>query len=150
MDTDLKQLQIKLKKRKIKPTYIRLKVLSYLEDGPKHPHAEQIFTAIKKDIPTVSMTSIYNTLDLFQKRGLIIPLFITGSEVRFDINVSPHQHFFCERCGKIFDLKGDYDYLKTKNIEGHKVIEIQGYFIGICKNCLENKKRMKGDKNEYV
>jgi len=141
MDTDLKQLQIKLKKKRIKPTYIRLKILSYLENGQKHPQAERIFRAIKKEIPTVSMTSVYNTLDLFQKKGLITPLFITGSEVRFDIDVSPHQHFFCEKCGRIIDLNVDYEYLKRKNIEGHKVIEVQDYFIGVCKDCLNKIKK---------
>ncbi|HZX09305.1 MAG TPA: Fur family transcriptional regulator [Acidobacteriota bacterium] len=148
MYTDLKQLQIKLKKKKIKPTYIRLKVLNYLENGQKHSDAEQIYRTIKKEIPTVSMTSIYNTLDIFQKKGLIAPLFITGSEVRFDVIVSPHQHFFCERCGRIIDLDIDSECFKKKNIEGHKVNEIQGYFIGICKDCLKKKK--KGEKNEYV
>ncbi|MFW6124407.1 MAG: Fur family transcriptional regulator [Acidobacteriota bacterium] len=145
MNTVLKQLQIKLKQKNIKPTYIRLKVLNYFKNGQQHPDAEQIFRALKKEVPTVSMTSIYNTLDLFQKKGLIIPLFITGSEVRFDLKVAPHQHFFCERCGKIIDLHVDYEYFRKGNINGHRITGIQGYFIGICKNCREkiNKKRRK-------
>lgn len=137
MNSDLKQLQIKLKEKGIKPTFIRLKILNYLQRDSKHPYAEKIYRAIKKEIPTVSMTSIYNTLDLFQKKGIIKPLLITGSEVRFDADVSSHQHFFCQRCGKIIDLDVKYDYLKKKSINGHKVIEVQGYFIGLCRNCRE-------------
>jgi len=146
MNTDLKQLQIRLKQREVKPTYIRLKILNYLENNRRHSDAEQIYRAIKKEIPTISMTSIYNTLDVFQKKNLIKPLFITGSEVRFDVNVSPHHHLFCEGCGKIIDLDVEYEYLKKKSIEGHKVIEVHGYFKGICKDCLKkqaNKKRRK-------
>jgi Fe2+ or Zn2+ uptake regulation protein len=141
MNTDLKQLQIKMKKKRIKPTYIRLKVLSYLENGQKHPHAEKMYKTLKKEIPTVSMTSIYNTLELFQKKGLITPLFITGSEVRFDVIVSPHQHFFCQSCGRIYDLDVDSESFKRENIDGHKVNEIQGYFIGVCKDCLKKKEK---------
>jgi len=149
MNTELKQLQIKLKEKGIKPTYIRLKILHYLQNNQKHPDAEQIFRAIKIEVPTVSLTTIYNTLDLFQEKKLIKPLLITGSKVRYDMNETPHSHFYCQECGMIIDLDVEYGYLNRENLKGHKVIETHGYFIGLCKNCLKKTKK-RGEKNEYV
>jgi Fur family peroxide stress response transcriptional regulator len=150
MDSELKQLQLILQKNDIKPTFIRLKILGYLEQSRSHPDAEEIFTAVKKEIPTISMTSIYNTLDVFQKKNLIRPLFVTGKEARFEIEWSPHHHFFCKKCGMIVDLDAEYEYFRSKTVEGHKVTDIQGFFKGMCKNCIENQKNRKGENNGNV
>ncbi len=136
----MKQLQKRLEQKNIKPTYIRLKILNYLDHNKNHPTVEQIHKAVKKEVPTVSMTSIYNSLEIFCQKNLIKPLYFTGTETRFDVIVSPHYHFFCERCGVIIDLQVEKEYFKKRNVEGHRVIEIQGCFKGICKNCLKNNK----------
>ncbi|MBD3415066.1 MAG: hypothetical protein GF421_11620 [Candidatus Aminicenantes bacterium] len=145
MNIELELLQTILRENDIKPTFIRLKILDYIEKNKKHSDTEEIYLAVKKEIPTISRTSVYNALDIFQEKGLIRPLFITGNETRYEIELSPHHHFLCKKCGIIIDLDMEYEYFKKKTIEGHKVIDIQGYFKGECKNCLKGPKSKKGE-----
>ena len=113
MITNMKLFKNKLEENGIKPTYIRLKILNYLEMNKSHPTAEAIYKTLEKQIPTVSRTSVYNTLDVFYENGLVTPIFITGLEARFDSNISPHHHFFCEKCRQIIDLDISVTILKT-------------------------------------
>lgn len=139
MITKLELIKNRLKSKKIKPTYIRLKILDYLETNKTHPTAEEIYKKLEKEIPTISRTSVYNTLNVFHEKGLITPLFITGLEARFENNISPHHHFFCEKCGQIIDLDIECDYFKKGKVKGHRITELHGYFKGICRECLKKK-----------
>ena len=139
MITKMESIKKKLQANKIKPTYIRLKILNYLEKNKIHPTAEGIYKALEKEIPTISRTSVYNTLNVFYEKGIVTPLFITGLEARFDINISPHHHFLCEKCGRIIDLDIECDYFKKGNVKGHRIIELHGYFKGTCRECLKKK-----------
>jgi len=102
-----------------------------------HPSAETIFKALKKKNPTLSRASVYNTLNVFNEKGLTTPLYINGSEAHFDRNANPHQHFFCKKCKKIIDLDIECTYFKEGDVKGHKITELHGYFAGICKDCLK-------------
>ncbi len=124
----------------IKPTYERLRILKYLEEKHTHPGANTIYEEIIKEIPTISKTTVYNALKLFVEKNIVIPIYITGKEERFDVDTKPHHHFLCTKCGKIIDIDLECPYCKKGIIEGHQVKELHGYFIGICKDCLEKKK----------
>ncbi|MBU0952633.1 MAG: transcriptional repressor [Elusimicrobia bacterium] len=125
-----------LESKGIRPTYQRLKILKYLEDNKEHPTVDIIYEVMKKDIPTISKTTVYNTLNSLIENGVALPIIITGKETRFDSNVMSHHHFYCEKCGKILDLKVECEHFKKGNIQGHKIKELHGYYKGICKNCL--------------
>lgn len=140
MITKLELFKNRLKSKKIKPTYIRLRILDYLETNKVHPTAEAIYKVLIREIPTISRTSVYNTLNVFYEKGLITPLFITGLEARFDSNISPHHHFLCEKCGQIINLDIECDYFKKGSVKGHRITELHGYFKGICNDCLKKKK----------
>jgi len=140
MITKMESFKNKLQAKEIKPTYIRLKILDYLEKNKVHPTAEAIYKALEKEIPTISRTSVYNTLSVFYEKGLATQLFITGLEARFDNNISPHHHFLCEKCGQIIDLDIECSYFKKENVKGHRITELHGYFKGICKDCLKKER----------
>jgi len=139
MITNVKQLKIQLESKGIKPTYQRLCILEYLENNQNHPTAEMIYENISKRIPTMSKTTIYNTLNLFLEKGLIHAVTITGTEVRYDINTSSHHHFLCRKCGKIIDIDIECPFVKgeTTQVDGNEIEEVHGYFKGICKECRE-------------
>jgi len=139
MITNLKQLKTTLENKGIKPTYQRLKILKYIEANKTHPTVDMIYENIVKEIPTISKTTVYNTLDTFLQKGLVTSVIITGTEVRFDRTTVPHHHFLCEKCGKIVDLNIECQYFKKGYVSGHKIKELHGYFKGICKNCLKKK-----------
>ncbi|NQU16656.1 MAG: transcriptional repressor [Candidatus Saganbacteria bacterium] len=134
----MEQLQKRLKEMDIRPSYHRVKILEYLDKHRTHPTVDQIYEALKKELPTVSKTTVYNTLELFQKEGVIGNLTISGSETRYDFESKAHSHFMCKKCGKIIDIeKVDCPCENNKIIKGNRIDEVHLYFKGICKNCLK-------------
>ncbi len=122
--------------RGIKPTYQRIKILEYLDRNHTHPTVEMIYAALSKKVPTLSKTTVYNTLDVLRKFGLVDVLTITESEIRYEYILHPHHHFYCRHCGKILDLDVNCVYQEKMCVEGHKIEAIHGYFKGICSECL--------------
>ena len=126
-----------LREKGITVTHHRLEILKYLEANMDHPTAEMIFSTLKKDNPSLSRTTIYNTLDTFREHGLVITLSISELEVRYDINTEMHHHFLCKECGKISDINVKCPFLDSMLNGGNRVEEVHGYFKGICEECLE-------------
>ncbi len=134
----MKELKQLLLEKGIKPTYQRIKILEYLKKYNTHPTVDMIFSALYNKVPTLSKTTVYNTLDVFNKSGLLDILTITGSEQRYDHNVMPHHHFLCKVCGSIIDIEIKCPYFEKWTPDEHRIEEVHGYFKGICKNCLKN------------
>ncbi len=116
----------------------RIAIMEYLMEHPIHPSADDIYTALSPSMPTLSKTTVYNTLKLFSEQGAVQMLTIDERNTNFDADTSPHAHFLCRRCGHIYDLKC---LEAVKNVvgldmEGHQVSEVHYYYKGICKNCL--------------
>ena len=97
-----------------------------------------IFADIIKIIPTVSRTTVYNTLNLFIQNDLIKSLTITGTETRYEADLFSHNHFLCNKCGKIFDvnISDSFAFDNQKFINNNEIKEFHCYYKGICKNCL--------------
>jgi Fe2+ or Zn2+ uptake regulation protein len=123
----------------VKPTFQRLRILEYLQKHNNHPTVEMIYEDLVREIPTISKTTIYNTLNSFLEKGIIHAITITGTETRYDFKTIPHHHFLCKRCGKVIDVDIECPYVKKGKIGGHKIEELHGYFKGICKGCLRKR-----------
>ena len=102
-----------------------------------HPTVEMIYEDLIKEIPTISKTTIYNTLNALLEKGMIHAITITGTETRYDHKVSPHHHFLCKRCGKIIDIEICCPNIEKMSEYGHNVEEIHGYIKGTCKTCIK-------------
>ncbi len=123
-----------LTEKSVKPSHIRIKVLEYLDKNRIHPTADEIYEGLEKEIPTLSKTSVYNTVKLFRQAGLIAELTIEEDKLRYDFNTAFHGHFKCERCGKVYDVpEKDSD---NENLKGFLVKEKNVYYSGVCKGCL--------------
>ncbi len=122
--------------KSIKPSVQRLRVLSFILNSPVHPSAENIFQALKPDIPTLSRTTVYNTLNLLVEKGLLIPLTISEHETRYDCNTDhAHSHFFCNTCGRIIDIHQAPSCVAGQEVEGHLVSNVRLYLTGTCRDC---------------
>jgi len=127
-----------LKRHNIKPSVQRVAIMEYLLMNRTHPSAEDVYRGLCTKMPTLSRTTVYNALKLLSEHGASIMLTIDENRVCFDGDTSPHTHFLCKRCGRIFDLP-----LRTQSAEetgmvdeGHQITEVHHYYRGICKNCL--------------
>lgn len=139
-----KDISDTLTNNKIRPSFQRIKVLEYLINNQHHPNVDQIYKDLQSEVPTLSKATIYNTLNLFVKAGLVKVLSIEDKETRYDIVTETHGHFKCEECGTIFNFKVDSGLLATDELAGFKVVDKNVYFKGICSKCLldmNNKER---------
>ena len=138
MNLLLKNLSSQLADKGIRPSFQRIKVLEYLINRHCHPTVDQIYKDLQGEIPTLSKTTIYNTLNLFVKAGLVKLLTTEDTEARYDIITEPHGHFKCDECGSLFDFNIDLDSIEYEELTGFKVTDRNVYFKGICPKCLLN------------
>jgi Fur family peroxide stress response transcriptional regulator len=121
----------------IRPSYTRIRIYDYLREKRNHPTVEDIYAELVQSIPTLSRTTVYNTLSLFLQNHLLQLVTIEENGLRYDADTSCHGHFKCLNCGKIFDFSADAQALDAKDLEGFDIMQKSVYFIGKCKNCKE-------------
>ncbi len=118
----------------------RLSILEYMFEDSNHPTAEIIYDALKERLPILSKATVYNTLQTLLKAKIIEQLTIERERARYEISKSLHHHFYCTKCGRIFDTSPpSCNYIKDMNVDGHKIERMQGYFMGECKYCIKSK-----------
>jgi Fe2+ or Zn2+ uptake regulation protein len=130
-----------LKNNSIKVTPQRLDILKYLDEHKTHPTADQIFTDLKETNPSLSKTTVYNSLEILKDRSLIQSLTISGCEMRYDLKHGMHHHFLCKKCGRIDDIDIECPNLGKILESGHNIEEVHGYFKGICQKCIKKEKK---------
>jgi Fur family peroxide stress response transcriptional regulator len=120
----------------IKPSLQRIKIFEYLYGNREHPTVDTIYSNLVGDIPTLSKTTVYNTLKLFIDNGITTTVTIEDNEVRYDAIMEEHAHFKCDICGNVFDVELDVSTLKFKEIKSFKVEKTNIYLKGKCNKCL--------------
>lgn len=139
----VKQLQ----SHNIKPSVQRIAIMNYLMEHLTHPTVDEIYTALSPSIPTLSKTTVYNTLKLLSEQGAVQTLTIDERNTCYDADTSPHSHFLCKRCGKIYDLpcNENIKQMVGLNKDGHDVQEVHYYYKGICNHCMKEEKGFKNN-----
>jgi Fe2+ or Zn2+ uptake regulation protein len=133
------ELSTELVKKNLRPSHHRIKILEYLLDKQGHPSVDQIFNDLHKEIPTLSKSTVYNTLNLFITARLVRMLTIEDNETRYDLIVDKHGHFKCESCDTIYDFKINIDEFIADELSDFQINDQDVYFKGICPSCLSNK-----------
>ncbi|MFW9946232.1 MAG: Fur family transcriptional regulator [Candidatus Odinarchaeota archaeon] len=109
---DDQELFALFRKSGYKVTTQRLAIYKFISTRKDHPSAEQIYQALKNDYPTISLGTVYKTLDLLEKLGLLQKLRFNEDRVRYDPDMDLHINMVCSKCGQIYDYKTD----KVKNL----------------------------------
>ena len=117
----------------------RTAILEYLKDNKHHPNVEEIYEYVSKKLSTISKITVYNTIDLLKKEGLIHELAMRHHKGRrFDSNPIPHDHLICNICGKIVDVEVNIDntsLLTEKQQLGFDIKETCITVYGVCPHC---------------
>ena len=92
------------RKEGLKATPQRLAVFKALEGNKSHPSAEDVYKIIHKDFPTVSLTTIYRTLETLVKMGELAELQLVKGLRNYDPDTSGHHHIVCTVCGRVEDV----------------------------------------------
>jgi len=122
----------------IRPSVQRTAIMRYLLKNLTHPTADEVFESLRKQIPTLSKTTVYNTLKLFVENGAVVYVGIDEKNARFDSVIKPHAHFRCKECGRITDLPMSADYFLPDDFNGI-VDETFFYLKGLCNKCKKSK-----------
>jgi Fe2+ or Zn2+ uptake regulation protein len=131
----------KLLDRNITPSRQRVLILKYLVENQHHPTVDQIFSALRGEITTLSKVTVYNTLNAFIEVNLVRSLSIDDNETRYDIVTENHGHFKCSGCGDIINFTVDIDRFVAGDLQGFRITAKNVYFNGICPACLTQKEK---------
>src|SRR5512137_1329303 len=82
----------------------RERVYAVLIQKRDHPTAEEVFIRAKRDMPDISMATVYNCLDALVECGLARQVTLARGATRFCPNMREHCHFYCDRCQRVFDI----------------------------------------------
>lgn len=126
--------------RGIRPSMQRLAIMDYLINHPIHPTIDDVYQALSNKVPTLSRTTVYNTLRMLSENQAAQMITIDEHRVCYDGNVESHVHFYCKKCGKIIDLFGEQapKLEGEKTVEGNIIQEEQLYYKGICAKCAKS------------
>lgn len=140
MAPSFKYLSDELAKKNIRPSHQRIKVLEYLINNQCHPTVDQIFNELHNEIPTLSKSTVYNTVNSLLEAQLVRLITIEDHESRYDVIVENHGHFKCNSCGNIYNFHINIDDFSSGELAGFQIDDKNVYFKGICSQCLVNKK----------
>lgn len=132
---DIKQIENLLRLNNIKPSHHRLRVYQYLVEKKNHPTVDTMYRELIEEIPTLSKTTLYNTLSLFVEKNIVQLITIEENETRYDADTSLHGHFKCKNCGEVYDIRIGLTEEDFKGLEGFEVDESHVYFKGSCPQC---------------
>ena len=93
-----------LREKGLKVTPQRIAVYNMLMNTYEHPNAEMIYKSLEPTNPTMSLATVYKTLDFFKQLGLVQELNVGEPSSRYDAVVQCHPHTVCKVCGKVEDL----------------------------------------------
>ena len=115
----------------------RIAIADYVLNSKKHPSAETIYEEVKQVFPTLSISTVYNTIHLLKDLYLVNELAFHDN-TRYDPNTEIHVNLVCERCQEITDLEDPELEEFIKYATERKGFTVTGYRLdvyGLCRNC---------------
>ncbi|MDD3959011.1 MAG: Fur family transcriptional regulator [Oscillospiraceae bacterium] len=121
-------------KKNIRLTPQRIGVYRYLIENKNHPTVDTVYSFLKKENPSLSKTTIYNTVDTLEAAGLLRMVRASEGEVRLDAVMECHGHFVCEECGEIIDFSLDGCRLPDR-LNQFQINNYEVRAFGVCPQC---------------
>lgn len=125
-----------LKQKGLPVTVQRIAILEYMDGNMDHPSADDIHAALHKKYSSISRATVYNNLETLVDSGLLQEIDIDPEKAHYDCNAQAHHHFYCTSCKQLYDVEIACPQLSHRDINGHRIEQVQGYFLGTCKSCL--------------
>jgi Fur family transcriptional regulator, peroxide stress response regulator len=116
----------------------RARILAWLRETDSHPTAAQTHEALVRELPNLSLGTVYRNLEVLVSEGVIAEVPSASGAVRYDGDPKPHHHFICESCGAIDDLHLQAPLelaRKLRRARGRTARRIHIDFYGLCESC---------------
>lgn len=137
MSMDIAQ---KLRSEGLKVTPQRIAIYHMVYSQNTHPTAEMIYQSLREEHPSLSLATVYKTMELFEKIGIVRVLDMGDSMSRYDWDTRNHPHIRCSVCNRVDDLHGIHMESITEQVttmSEYHVVSQQLAFEGICPQCLK-------------
>jgi Fur family peroxide stress response transcriptional regulator len=133
-----------LRSKGYKATPQRIAICRIALNSRKHPSAQQVYDEVKKIHPTVSLATVYKTLEVLRDLNLVQELNFPKGQARFDSYMNPHINLICLKCGKITDLDDFTSKEITTKVVAATKFKPSGQRIdvyGTCQKCSNTKQK---------
>jgi len=113
-------------------------ILRVLRTANSHPTVDWIYDEVRKEIPHISLGTVYRNLRLLREGGEVLEIDLSGTFSRFDGNPDNHYHFRCEKCGRVFDVDEPVNKELDERVARKMDFEVLYHrieFRGLCKEC---------------
>jgi Fur family peroxide stress response transcriptional regulator len=130
-----------MKAKGLKLTRQRLVIIDIIANEKSHPSAHSVLERAREKAPTVSLSTVYYTLDIIKRAGLIKELEFDDRDSRYEGDISDHLNLVCKGCGKIEDFHAPLP-LPSEKVEkstGFRVDSLRFECYGLCKECRTKK-----------
>jgi Fur family peroxide stress response transcriptional regulator len=127
-----------LRKKGYKATPQRIAICRFALNSRDHPTAQQVYDQVRKIHPTVSLATVYKTLEVLKSLDLIQEVNLPKGQARFDSYMKPHINLICLLCGNIVDFDETAAIEETRKVAAVAKFKPKGQRIdifGICKRC---------------
>jgi Fur family transcriptional regulator, peroxide stress response regulator len=138
-NTDYLLNALRLDQKRITPQ--RIAICKLLANTDQHPTAQEIYENLLQDYPTLSLATVYNTLETLVNLGIINVLGGVGDDsVHYDADTSPHVNLACVICHTVKDLPSQYIQALDEEVEQNSNFQLLGarvLYYGICPDCAQ-------------
>jgi Fur family peroxide stress response transcriptional regulator len=126
-----------MKEKGLKLTRQRLEIIDIIASENSHPTASAILARARKKAPSISLSTVYYTLDVMKRAGLIKELEFVDRDSRYEGDVSDHLNLVCNSCGKIADFQASkpVPLEKVEKKTGFRADSVRFEYYGLCKDC---------------
>lgn len=133
------ELADRFRQEGLKITPQRAAIFEVLHGSTQHPTAEAVHQEVARDLPMVSLRTVYQTLHELRSLGELGQLDVGTGSARFDPTTDPHHHLVCDRCGRVSDLMIDFPdvVVPAGAADGFAVERTDIVFRGICAECAD-------------
>ena len=136
-ETDGHRLEESLATSGLRSTRQRHHVYDALLQKRDHPTAEEVFIRAKERMTDISLATVYNCLDTLVQCGLVRQVNLDRAPTRYCPNMEEHCHFYCDHCGRAFDIDLPSDRLpaEIQMLKGFKATRYEIGIRGTCSDC---------------
>ncbi len=118
----------------------RLMIYKAVIDDNSHPSPDSVYKKIHAEIPTISLATVYKTLETFAKHGMISQVTALHNTVRYDPVTHRHHHMICVSCKKVTDIEDpalDEIPVPDSVLQDNQLVDISVHFNVICTECRD-------------
>ncbi len=137
------EIEVRFRRHAVRVTRQRAAIYAALVEGSSHPTADDLYRMVTRQHPAMSRNTVYYTLGVLRKAGLVQEVNVGHEVARFDGNVTMHHHLICVQCGRIEDVMDqELDQVKISNrrAKGFHVLGHRVEFHGYCESCREGRR----------